>query len=100
MGVQCFKLMSGEEIVGDIINDFKDVVIKVRNPALIHMVPSPQDGSIKIGLIPFATYSEEDTITIAKEALSVLPFSPATEFLNRYNQIFGSGIQIAQGALN
>lgn len=95
MSVQCLKLMSGEELVGDIISDFKDIVIKIKNPATIHLLPNESGTSVSMALMPFLPYSDESVFVIAKESLSVMPFDPSTEFLNRYNKMFGSGIQIA-----
>jgi len=94
MSVQCLKLGSGEEIIGDVISNPKEVVLKIKNPASIHIVPS-QAGSMSIALLPWLSYAEESEFTISKENLMVFPFEPSVEFLNRYNQMFGSGIQIA-----
>jgi hypothetical protein len=100
MSVKCFKLISGEELIGDVISDFKDVILKVQTPASVHMLPNQNGTSVSMALMPFLPYADEDTFIIPKEALSVMPFDPSVEFLNRYNQMFGSGIQIAKGSFN
>lgn len=100
MTVKCFKLISGEEIIGNVVSDFKDVVIKVQDPASVHLLPSQNGTSVSMALMPFLPYADEDVFVIPKEALSVMPFDPSTDFLNRYNQMFGSGIQIAKSSIN
>lgn len=95
MSIQCIKLSSGEEIIGDVVSVPSEYVLKVKNPASIHMVPSPQNGTMGVALLPWLSYAEEHEFTIPKDNVMVLPFDPSVEFLNRYNQMFGSGIQIA-----
>jgi hypothetical protein len=94
MTIQCLKLSSGEEIVGEITSNPSEFVIKIKNPASIHMVPSSQNGTMGIAILPWLSYAEDHEFTISKETIAVLPFEPSVEFLNRYNQMFGSGIQI------
>jgi hypothetical protein len=94
MGVQCIKLSSGEEIIGEIVSDPKDYVLKITNPASIHIVPA-QNGTMGVAMMPWLSYAEETSFTIAKDAIMVLPFQPSVEFLNKYNSMFGSGIQIS-----
>lgn len=94
MTVQCLKLVSGEEIIGDVISAPSEYVLKIKNPASIHVVPS-QGGAMSVAMMPWLSYAEQYDFTISKENILVMPFNPSVEFLNRYNQIFGSGIQIA-----
>lgn len=94
MGVQCIKLSSGEEIIGDILSDPKEYVLKIKNPASIHIVPA-QNGTMGVAMMPWLSYAEETLFTIAKDSIMVLPFQPSVEFLNKYNSMFGSGIQIS-----
>jgi len=98
MSIQCLKLSSGEEIIGDIVSVPSEYVLKVKNPASIHIVPS-QNGSMGVAMMPWLSYAHESEFVISKENILVQPFEPSVEFLNRYNQIFGSGIQIASSLL-
>ena len=88
------KLSSGEEIIGEVVSDPKEFVLKIKNPASIHIVPA-QNGTMGVAMMPWLSYAEETQFTIAKDNVMVLPFEPAVEFLNRYNTMFGSGIQIS-----
>lgn len=94
MAIQCVKLTTGEEIIGEVNENRNDAVIKIKDAASIHMVPS-QSGQVNIAMLPWLPYSNDTTFMIAKENIMVMPFEPSTELLNRYNQMFGSGIQIA-----
>lgn len=95
MTVMCIKLVTGEELIGEVISKPSDYNITIKAAAAIHMVPSPDGQQMGMGLIPWLPYANEDSFTIAKENLIVQPFEPVTEFLNKYNRLFGSGIQIA-----
>lgn len=94
MGVQCMKLSSGEEIIGNVVSDPKEFVLKIKNPASIHIVPA-QNGTMGVAMMPWLSYAEDTEFTIAKENIMVLPFEPSVEFFNRYNSMFGSGIQLS-----
>lgn len=94
MSVQCIKLATGEELIGDVIDNRNDSVLKIKDPVGIHLVPN-QAGQVNLALLPWLPYAEDHTFTIAKENVLVMPFNASVDLLNRYNQMFGSGIQIA-----
>ena len=89
--IVCFKLITGEEIIGTKVpydsNSIKDV-------AAIMMVPNQGTGQVNIGLMPFLPYSDDESYTFKEEAILVR-FKPNTDLINNYNRIFGAGIQIA-----
>lgn len=91
MSITCYKLMSGEELVG---ND--EGPNTISDPAIVMMMPS-QDGSgrFSVGLIPFLPYAEDKTFTLNPNAI-ITKFAPSVEMINNYNRLFGSGIQIAK----
>lgn len=92
--VICLKLMSGEEVVGKIIernNDF----IAIKDVASIIMMPGGQSGQVGLGLMPFLPYAENKTFHFSR-SLIMVDFDPNVDMLNNYNRMFGSGIQIAK----
>jgi len=92
MTVQILKLITGEELIGKIVaNDFAGIIID--NPANIHMAPT-QDSKMQLYLIPYAPYAEKDQFTLKQEHV-IMQYEPNTDLLNKYNHMFGSGIQIA-----
>lgn len=86
-----YKLSSGEEIIAEVFNILGEVII-LKNPAIIIMQQTQQ--GMGIGLAPFMPYAEEEKVTINKSAI-VAESTPATNMVNEYSRIFGSGIQIA-----
>lgn len=86
-----YKLSSGEEIIAEVFNILGEVII-LKNPAIIIMQQTQQ--GMGIGLAPFMPYAEEEKVTISKSAV-VAEAIPATNMVNEYSRIFGSGIQIA-----
>jgi hypothetical protein len=91
MSVIVVRLVNGEELMGQ-LGDETDTTIQLSKVAVIQMMPS-QSG-LNVGLFPFAPYSEDEKFTFKKEHV-VTTFTAGLEILNNYNQIYGSGIQIA-----
>lgn len=92
MTVQIVKIITGEELIGNIINDQFDEIV-IDNPANIHMAPT-QDSRMQLYLIPYAPYAEKDRFTLSKSHV-IMQYEPNVDLLNKYNHMFGSGIQIA-----
>lgn len=92
MTVQILKLITGEELIGKIVYDRIDEVV-IDNPANIHMAPT-QDSRMQLYLIPYAPYAEKDQFTLSKSHV-IMHYEPNVDLLNKYNHMFGSGIQIA-----
>lgn len=92
MSIQILKLITGEELIGKIVVQ-DDAGIVIDNPANIHMAPT-QDSRMQLYLIPYAPYAETDQFTLKTEHV-IMQYEPNTDLLNKYNHMFGSGIQIA-----
>ncbi len=92
MEVKILKLITGEELIGKIVNDDENG-IEIDNPANIHMAPT-QDSRMQLYLIPYAPYAEKDRFTLSKQHV-IMQYEPNTDLLNKYNHMFGSGIQVA-----
>lgn len=89
--IMCLKLMSGEELIGTVVNNntLKDV-------AAVMMMPSQAgDGRVSLGLLPFLPYADTNEFTFAENCI-VTRFEPNTEMINNYNRVYGAGIQIAK----
>ena len=91
MGIQ---LINGSDLIGSIEKQPDYYVIK--DPAQVAVVPS-QGGSMGVALMPWIPYSENKEFTIKGEMV-VTEFTPAVDLINRYNSMFGSGIQIASAS--
>ncbi len=90
--VKIIKLVTAEELIGEVIENKKDITIK--QPCAIAIIPTQSSlGQHSMGLIPYAGYTKDHSINISNDKV-VWSAEPATELYNKYNEIFGSGIQI------
>jgi len=92
MNIQVLKLVTGEEVLGELVTD-TSTVYTLKNPVGIAVVRG-QNGQPNVGFAPFPLHSEQkkdSTIDIPKSSV-VYSYVPAEDFLTNYNQLFGSGI--------
>jgi hypothetical protein len=89
--IVCFKLITGEEVIGMKVSDNP---YALQDAAAIMTIPNQQTGQLNIGLVPFLPYSDDKTFNFTKESI-IIRFTPNTDLINNYNRIFGAGIQIA-----
>ena len=92
MKILAMKLVTGEEILGEIESESETEFV-VCNPVGIAIVRG-KDGQPNVGFAPFPLHAEQKTgATVALNKKSVVySYTPAEDFVNNYNQIFGSGI--------
>ena len=91
MDIRILKLVTGEEIIGELIGDGGKITIK--NPVLVAVMRG-KDGQPNVGFAPFPTYTEEvkdATIDFRLEHV-VYCYVPAADFRKNYEQIFGLGL--------
>ena len=91
MNIKAFKLVTGEEILGEVTNISETFTIK--NPVGI-TYHRGQDGKPSVGFPPFpihADQKEDATIDIHTQHV-VYFYEPAKDYIDNYNQIYGSGI--------
>lgn len=93
MNIKCYKLVTGEEIVAQEQESGDDYVI-IKEPIAMVAVPG-QNGQYGYGMMPFLPFFDTDRFNIAKKNI-MLSGVPVTDILNKYNSMFGSGIQIAK----
>ncbi len=84
------KLVTGEELVAEIINETEDF-IEIKNPVAAVM-QRRQDGPA-LGFVPWMQAANGPTFVIAKDKI-VCEAEVADEVKNGYNQIFGAGIMV------
>ena len=106
MNIQVFKLTSGEDVLGELVNDSSSYSVKslgehvnmpssysIKNTVGIAVVRG-QNGQPNVGLTPFPLHAEQkkDAVIDIPKSSVVYSYVPAEDFINNYNQIFGSGI--------
>lgn len=87
------KLVNGEEVLGEIESESETEYV-LSNPVGVAIVRDPKTGQPNIGFAPFPMHAEQKTgATVALNKKNVVySYVPAEDFINNYNQIFGSGI--------
>jgi len=93
MKILTLKLVTGEEVLGEIESESETEFVLV-NPVGIAIVRDPKTGQPNVGFAPFPIHAEQKTgATVALNKKNVVySYVPAEDFINNYNQIFGSGI--------
>ena len=92
MDIKLFKLINGEEVLGELESESETEYV-LSNPVGIAIVRG-KDGQPNVGFAPFPLHAEQktgQTIAFSKKNV-VYSYTPAEEFINNYNQIFGAGI--------
>lgn len=91
--IKITKLITGEELIADVTENELTTVFK--QPCAIQLMPDHRDPSkTMMGLIPYATYTEDFEVEVRNENI-IWSANPTREVYNQYNQTFGSGIQLA-----
>lgn len=92
MIIKAFRLITGEEVLSEVESESETQVV-LCNPVGISIVRG-QNGTPNIGFSPFPLHAEQKkgAIMVLNRKHVVYDYVPAQDFLDNYNQIFGSGI--------
>lgn len=91
--IKIVKLITGEELIADTTANHSSITLK--QPCAIQLMPSRTDpGQTMMGLIPYASYTENFEVTVTHDKV-IWQEVPSKEIYNQYNSAFGSGIQLA-----
>ena len=92
MKILTLKLVTGEEVLGEIESESETEFVLVNAVGIA--VIRGKDGQPSVGFAPFPIHAEQKTgATVALNKRNVVySYVPAEDFINNYNQIFGSGI--------
>lgn len=87
MLVKALKLISGEELVGEVISESETNIV-IKNPLAI-MLSRTRDGDLSIGFVPFAPYlGEKIELSFDKER-TLFCKEVDEKMQNQYSNIFG-----------
>lgn len=88
MSVKIIKLITGEELLGEILPS-SEVICKVKNPVRIVVMPNKIDPKTpNIGFAPWAEFSDDKEFELDKSHVLAI-MTPINEFVNQYNTMFG-----------
>ena len=92
MAIKVIKLITGEEVIGDL--EIDDQLITISRPCALMLIASkstPDQHSM--ALVPYAGYTKDQTIVV-KESAIIWSADLEDDVYSQYNRLFGSGIQI------
>ena len=91
MNIRILKLITGEEVLGEVVSD--TAVIKVKNPVSVAIVRD-KSGVPNVGFAPFPLHAESKSgLTVDFDRQNVVySYEPAEDFVRNYDQLFGTGI--------
>lgn len=93
MSIKLLTFKTNQTLIGE-VDCVSDTEVVIKQPVQVIMQPT-KDGPM-MGFAPFLDYSEEFKTGIKMSMDNILVIStPVRELENQYNQVFGSGIQIA-----
>lgn len=98
MTIKAFKLITGEEIIGEV--SFVSETFTIKNPVGIAFHRGP-DGKPSVGFAPFpihADQKEDATIDIHTRHV-VYSYEPAKDYIDNYNEVFGSKLVLPNKTL-
>lgn len=88
MSVKIIKLITGEELLGEILPS-SEAICKVKNPVRIVVMPNKIDPKTpNIGFAPWAEFSDDKEFELDKSHVLAI-MTPINEFVNQYNTMFG-----------
>lgn len=96
MNLRILRLLTGEEIVGDITNE-SETHYTIENPCAL-AIGMNSSGRAALNMQPMLLFSEQKIVKINKTHV-MFDVSVANEIQNKYNEIYGSGIVVAKGKL-
>jgi hypothetical protein len=94
MKVLTLKLVTGEEVLGEIESESETEFVLVNAVGIA--IVRGKDGQPSVGFAPFPIHAEQKTgATVALNKKNVVySYTPAQDFINNYNSIFGSGLVV------
>ena len=94
MAVKLVRLKSGEDIISDIVSENSENV-KIKNPAMLMPMGDGRGNQVQVGLAPWMPFSEAKEFELPRDWVLLIT-EPASDIVNNYNQVFGSGIVVPQ----
>jgi len=94
MTVKLITFKTSQTVMADVDNDKASMTVTIKKP--VQVIVQPTKEGPMMGFAPFLDYAEEFASGIELNKADVLCVTtPSRELENQYNQVFGSGIQIA-----
>lgn len=92
MTTKCFKIITGEQVLADVLNETKEFV-QLKNPVVLAMV-----GEGQLGLMPWVPLAEKPEVTLDTKNV-ILSYIPKQELINHYKTRTGGIVTAGPGVL-
>jgi len=94
--IKIVKLITGEEVIGEVKDSADTSKLILKSPCALHLVPSRSNPEqVGMALVPYASHAKDHEVAIALAAI-IWEQEPVDELRNQYNSIFGNGIVLAK----
>jgi hypothetical protein len=90
MAVKVVRLLTGEEILGDVVESDSPEFVRVNNPTHITAMPNPKTGNMDIHMAPFLPLCKEKFVDLAASHV-LCQYEPVKDIANKHVQMH-SGI--------
>jgi hypothetical protein len=97
MSISCIKIITGEDLIGEIVAN--ENTVEIDTPLQIVVVPTQNNNQFTVGLAPYMPYAASKKLVFNNEHV-LLHYAPAPELNNDYNRITGKGIVIPKSTLS
>lgn len=91
MNIQCLKLVTGEDLIGEVELRMEGSVI-IKDACAIVMIPAERN-QFSVGLAPYLPFAAKKEFTFDPDDV-ILRFDPANELRNEYMRITKKGIEL------
>jgi hypothetical protein len=93
MTIKLITFKTNQTLIGEVVSE-TDSYITLKQP--VQVVIQPTKEGPMMGFSPYLEFAEEfkTGISLPKDNIQCVT-TPMSELTNQYNQVFGSGIQIA-----
>jgi hypothetical protein len=90
MNVKLMRLSTGEDLIGDVIEQSGDTVT-IENPCIVYLSQNPNGGPANLGMTRWMPYAENKEFTL--DSKYIVTFAdPVEELAKQYDGVFGTGI--------
>ena len=89
--LKIFRLSTGEDVIGQKIDNNNSEVTDIKQPFVIVPMQSKPGAPVSLALTPYMPYAEEETIVLKTNNI-ITEVDPKLEIKNSYNQHLGTGI--------
>lgn len=100
--IQLFRLITGEELIAERVNDFsssENYQVKIRNPIRFMLVPSKGNpNQPTVGFAPWQEFSTDTEFTLDKSHVLAI-MTPIKEFKEQYRATFSKIITPKPGLI-